>query len=64
MQTYVSPYLGEDFRKQDHIRTARVALEAEQNVGGKRCRDMEMENLDSNLGQTEFLLTPRLSPLT
>jgi hypothetical protein len=34
MQTYVSPYLGEDFRKQDHIRQARVALEAEQNVNG------------------------------
>jgi hypothetical protein len=46
------PYLGVDFRKQDHIKQARVILKSEQWVRKALPRQGERENPDSNIGQT------------
>jgi hypothetical protein len=60
---HIVPYLGVDFRKQDHIKEARVILKAKQKVRKPLPGQGARENPDSNLGQTEILLTPRPSPL-
>jgi hypothetical protein len=60
---HILPYLGIDFRKQDHIKETRVVLKTEQKTKKELPRQEARENPDSSLGQTEIFLTPRQPPL-